>query len=1017
MTMMDPMIEEEEKSCSPIITAHPLITKRHDRHRNRNRNRRSSITHLRTYCESLSASIAPDNEMGLQTMGLRLSNDNRAKLQAAIEDTTVWIEEQDNNAVTNIDDSDYVELSDDVLEAKERDLVHRASEALLKSRDDHHGREEEEEEMMMIAEPAHHDVVPQDCSDCKTTSSSLSMQPVYLSPADEGCPPFECPENRFPTSHYLTANNGSSSTSCSCANTNANTPPEEWGMSVNQLNNFVNWCKSHPRWDWIKSQYLKNGSRRCVSGYDMSEFFVKPWTTARNTGAGVALCMNPDEPKRVNLFLSHAWAEDVEELVQSVNRHCRARKLDKDATIVWCCIFALYQNDDETNNAGPTIAQQVQMKPPPFEAGIASSAKANGVLLCHTQHENVCDRLWCVFEIFKATSSPEDHGYSAALHIGCSDAYSLRLLAIWKLGHHHIWLPRCRNAKCTVEEDRYYITEQVECVKDGWMKVDSTVYSARMQLAKLGCHLEDRARLNELDLIKFEREFSNRHVNTMKAGCNWVKVKAAARMMPCNRKRKSVWGVTTKLRGYGMIFPTEEDPRPNVWGHQNKEYKRSISPYVEDGKETDLVGSNHDFSQLVFSYERIRRKGRVLPQDLAQHLWSSRSYQRSGTSTAMPSPTVTQLFQMSFGIKQHGKFYLQGERYFDGDYYDYQIEQQQGGGGRGSSPIPPEEYPVPDIPGGRSYHSGIIHNCTGKRGRGMKVHEYGVNACIDAVVTRFDHNGNLQMMTMVRPEDALDDAGEFQLTSGCLFFGTEHGFETRMKDAHGNIVDDSSAVVKQVNGPVPFRLVSGATVDCTGKIQNKALVYARAAIVEKHFYNKHRKADVHGSIGRWNFYKLASGMVDDVCNTDEAWVETSIVVHHITGYEGTDELSLFETSAPPPGRKNAGLGIWRSIDSAPKEVHTSQYAFVDEVTGTTQHRDIPVKQPFDPYAEFDLWYGDHAFMASMVGDFVKMHYSYEGPAELGFGKSQCIKPHYLDMTENDSVLAHTVGTEDMVFSG
>ena len=120
MTMMDPMIEEEEKSCSPIITAHPLITKRRDRHdRNRNRNRRSSITHLRTYCESLSASIAPDNEMGLQTMGLRLSSDNRAKLQAAIEDTTVWIEEQDNNAVTNIDDSDYVELSDDVLEAKE----------------------------------------------------------------------------------------------------------------------------------------------------------------------------------------------------------------------------------------------------------------------------------------------------------------------------------------------------------------------------------------------------------------------------------------------------------------------------------------------------------------------------------------------------------------------------------------------------------------------------------------------------------------------------------------------------------------------------------------------------------------------------------------------------------------------------------------------------------------------------------------------------------------------------------
>lgn len=118
---------------------------------------------------------------------------------------------------------------------------------------------------------------------------------------------------------------------------------------------------------------------------------------------------------------------------------------------------------------------------------------------------------------------------------------------------------------------------------------------------------------------------------------------------------------------------------------------------------------------------------------------------------------------------------------------------------------------------------------------------------------------------------------------------------------------------------------------------------------------------------------------------------------NITGYEGKDKLSLLENSNPPPGL-DAGLNIWRSIESAPKELHTSQHASLDK-PGKIQHKMIPVKQPYDPYVEYELWHGDHSFMAAMVADFVKMHYTFKGPSEFGFGKSQCIPSYSLEMSE------------------
>lgn len=349
---------------------------------------------------------------------------------------------------------------------------------------------------------------------------------LSVSPLDKGCPPFLCSESRFPSSSHI---------SSTTTRSNANTPPEQWGLTVNQLNDFVRWCKSHPRWDWIKSQH----EDRSVSLYEVDSFFVRPWTEGR--GAGVALCMNSDYPKQANLYLCHSWAEDLEELVQSANRHCQAHHLDRNETVVWCCIFALYQNDDDAR--GITIKKQVQMSPPPFEAGVSSASKQHGVLLCHTQHGDVCSRLWCIFEIFKATSV-----LSSPLHIGCSDAFSYRLISMWRLGHHHLCLPRSRDAKCTMDEDRHYIISQLKQVNNCWTKVDSAVYLARRNLAK---HLGEQALTHELNLIKSEEMLRERHLRTMKSTSLWIKLKLAVM-----RNRPSVLPMSCTMKSEeGHAFP------------------------------------------------------------------------------------------------------------------------------------------------------------------------------------------------------------------------------------------------------------------------------------------------------------------------------------------------------------------------------------------------------------------------------------------------------------------------------
>ena len=222
---------------------------------------------------------------------------------------------------------------------------------------------------------------------------------------------------------------------------------------------------------------------------------------------------------------------------------------------------------------------------------------------------------------------------------------------------------------------------------------------------------------------------------------------------------------------------------------------------------------------------------------------------------------------------------------------------------------------------------------------------------------------------------------------------------------------------------MPAKLTAGDRVDGRGRLQAAASDWARAAIREKlysgydwatsvkmgekgaEFNEKHRDAQtaraakIEAELRTWEFYKLRAGYVDDVNNTDESWVETAYVVHHIGGAPA-EQLDLFAQSSGNPERANVGTGIWRSIDSTPREPHTMQYYAEPAVGEAFSVQMIPVAQPFDVAAEYELWHGDHAFVSQQLEQFVKTFFEYTGPAKHGFGAS---KPKHTWMTMRKTV--------------
>lgn len=112
--------------------------------------------------------------------------------------------------------------------------------------------------------------------------------------------------------------------------------PECWGITREQLKHLRKRLLQEPT--WVKENNV----------YTLVHDFIIPWTS--ETGLGYALLQNQDDPKEVNLMVSHAWAENAEDFLDSLLRSTT------NEDVLFICALSLYQAED---SAGPTVLQQM----------------------------------------------------------------------------------------------------------------------------------------------------------------------------------------------------------------------------------------------------------------------------------------------------------------------------------------------------------------------------------------------------------------------------------------------------------------------------------------------------------------------------------------------------------------------------------------------------------------------------------------------------------------------------------
>eukprot|EP00435_Cladocopium_sp_Y103_P010442 s2088_g2.t1 len=231
--------------------------------------------------------------------------------------------------------------------------------------------------------------------------------------------------------------------------------PTKWAMTDVQLTTFFSYVRSRSEYKAAKQ------ARGHVCLYDVNTLFVIPWT--RGHGCGVALLFNAHVPLEAQVMISHAWAEDVEELVLSLSSWAsRIRPLWSCSGVpLWCCTFAQYQPED---GAGPSLQKQLSLDP--FKS-VIQSRPLHGMLVVHTTKADPYERLWCVHEI--------DEALDSKLYVTAVGTYSPGGRTV-----------RTQSAKCGHPADENRIRAVIEGKAGGYERLDRTICAFRNTLLKSG---------------------------------------------------------------------------------------------------------------------------------------------------------------------------------------------------------------------------------------------------------------------------------------------------------------------------------------------------------------------------------------------------------------------------------------------------------------------------------------------------------------------------------------------------
>lgn len=239
--------------------------------------------------------------------------------------------------------------------------------------------------------------------------------------------------------------------------TNRDVGPIQWGMMYSQFMEFVEACTSTKCW---KNAEL---NKDFVNLYDLNPLLIR-WT--RNTGAGIALRMNPAQPVDATLMVSHCWGESMNECSEALEEF-KSRQSIEPTCGLWFCAFSQYQAGDELEDVGPTIAEQLRKDP--FGTVVRAVANRDGMVVVHTSKQEIYTRLWCVYEISEALAA------RTAVNI----AYSMDYVSKHAANLDDMLRARTRDARCAKDSDETYIREKVE-KSGGWSVLDRKIFSFRL---------------------------------------------------------------------------------------------------------------------------------------------------------------------------------------------------------------------------------------------------------------------------------------------------------------------------------------------------------------------------------------------------------------------------------------------------------------------------------------------------------------------------------------------------------
>ncbi|CAE8677656.1 unnamed protein product, partial [Polarella glacialis] len=159
--------------------------------------------------------------------------------------------------------------------------------------------------------------------------------------------------------------------------------PSMWCISLGQLKQFAALAKAKLG----PTVYAR------ASTTDVVKQLVQPATMA--AGRSYACMLNWRELLQVDVFISHAWAENFGNFVTSVEKALENR-VRAEETSLWICSFALCQSsnaDDIKHQIGKDLSQA------PFEKALQ---RAKEFLVVRNSECDLYSRAWCAYEVFRA---------------------------------------------------------------------------------------------------------------------------------------------------------------------------------------------------------------------------------------------------------------------------------------------------------------------------------------------------------------------------------------------------------------------------------------------------------------------------------------------------------------------------------------------------------------------------------------------------------------------------------------